>query len=311
MFSIADCGLMLEPQLGMGLSEVLDWARYAEDRGYGFLRRSDHFLPTTASKTVDSAECWTSLGAVAAETRRIKFGPLVTPVGFRNPVLLAKMACTLGSFSEGRLELGLGAGWFKEEYEAYGLPFPGFKTRVKQFEEALKIIRPLTEGKRTDFDGTYFHAHTEPSPKLNKRMHLIIGGKNPAVLMAGGGFADEWNILNPIQEPFGKLREVFRKSAGERRVWISQMGSFFLGEDLGELRDHVQQYMKRFGVAGDVDSAIKRLLERGSFCGTVDEFVSIVNRRLEMELERFYFQLLVPEDKRNADLLSDTLKNKF
>src|SRR5208337_4022111 len=126
MVSIRDCGLMLEPQEGMKVHEIIDWAKYAERRGYGYILRSDHLLPIEGRKNQDSPEAWITLGVLAAETKKIKFGPLVTPIGFRNPALLARMACNVHDYSHGRLVLGVGAGWYKDEYHANGYQFPKY-----------------------------------------------------------------------------------------------------------------------------------------------------------------------------------------
>ena len=91
MISIADCGIMLEPQLGMSAADIVNMAHLTERLGFGYLFRSDHLLPTDGRRGIDSPECWTTLGAIAASTQKVKFGPLVSPVGFRNPALLAKI----------------------------------------------------------------------------------------------------------------------------------------------------------------------------------------------------------------------------
>src|ERR1700746_3135026 len=111
---------MLEPQLGMAMNEFIDNVKMTERLGFGYLFRSDHLLPTDDRRGIDSPECWASLGAIAASTHKIRFGPMVSPVGFRNPALLAKMACTLHSFSGGRLQLSAGAGWYEPEFRAHG-----------------------------------------------------------------------------------------------------------------------------------------------------------------------------------------------
>src|SRR5438105_1974893 len=131
--SIKDFGLQYEPQHGMSLNELVDWCKYAERMGYGYAFRSDHFLPTPMRKGADSPECWTSLGAIAASTNTLRFGSMVTPIGFRNPALLAKMANTINSYSGGRLMFGIGTGWNMNEYLAYGYEFPDFSTRREQF----------------------------------------------------------------------------------------------------------------------------------------------------------------------------------
>ena len=114
-------GLMLEPQEGMSVEEILEWASYVEKSGYGYIFRSDHLLSTSGIPHVPSPECWITLGAIAARTEKVKFGPMVSPVGFRNPAILANMACTLYAFSKRRLILSVGAGWYKAEYDAHGI----------------------------------------------------------------------------------------------------------------------------------------------------------------------------------------------
>lgn len=302
---------MLEPQGGMKVAEILKWAKYAEKAGYGCLFRSDHFLPTGGVKRLDSPECWVTLGAVAALTSKIKFGPLVTPVGFRNPALLARMACTLHSFSEGRLVLGVGAGWFQDEYLAHGYEFPPFRVRFEQFLEAIKIVRPLTEGKRVDFQGKYFAAHTDCLPKPKGKVHMIIGGRTPRIAGAAAQNADEWNIFSPTLVLYRKLRKVFDSKLGGRDVNVSQMGTFLLGENNRELKGNASRLASFFGIEGGSDAAIARVMQRGGFCGTTEEFVRQVNERRELGIEKFYFQLLDTENRGMVNLLTRTLKEEF
>ncbi|MBI3841394.1 MAG: LLM class flavin-dependent oxidoreductase, partial [Thaumarchaeota archaeon] len=184
MLSIKDCGIMLEPQLGMSMAELIGAAKLTEKLGFGYLFRSDHLLPTDDRRGLDSPECWTSLGAVAASTDTLKFGPMVTPIGFRNPALLARMACTVHSFSRGRLQLAVGAGWYEAEYMAHGYRFPPFKERMAQFHEALKIITAMVQDGRADFDGAYFSAHTDCLPRPSGKMRTIIGGKSKPLVRA-------------------------------------------------------------------------------------------------------------------------------
>ncbi len=188
---------MLEPQEGLSAQEIVSWAEFSERAGYGYLFRSDHLLPTSGERAgVESPECWVSLGALAAKTRKIKFGPMVSPVGFRNPALLARMACTLHAYSGGRLQFGLGAGWYESEYIAHGIEFPRLGIRWRQLIEALNIIRALTEGRRIDYDGKYFSAHVECFPKpVGRKIHLILGGRSARVVQTTSEFADEWNSL--------------------------------------------------------------------------------------------------------------------
>ncbi|HZW55958.1 MAG TPA: LLM class flavin-dependent oxidoreductase [Nitrososphaerales archaeon] len=303
---------MLEPQEGMLVQDIVSWAEYAERAGYGYIFRSDHILSTTGrSEAVDSPECWVTLGAVAAKTSKVKFGPMVSPIGFRNPALLARMACTLHSYSGGRLVLSLGAGWNKPEYDAHGYEFPKFGRRLRQLVEAVEIIRPLTEGKRVDFDGEYFSAHVECSPKpVGGKIHLVMGGRNPKIVQTIGKFADECNIFSSSDQVMTSTIETLRR-ANQRKIQISQMGSFVIAESQGELESRIRRYFRLRGFDGDVASAKLQLEQKGVLCGTVDDFVSQVNRRREMGVEKFYFQILFPEDRVMVETLTQTIKRKF
>jgi len=304
---------MLEPQGGMQVGEILEWAEYAEKAGFGYILRSDHLMPTGVLREEDSPspECWVTLGAVAASTRRVAFGPLVTPVGFRNPALLARMACTLHSFSEGRLVLGFGAGWFRDEYLANGYEFPPFRVRFEQLLEALKIVRPLTEGRRVDFQGKYFAAHTACLPKPKGKVHLIIGGRTAKVVRAAAQSADEWNIFGPTLELYRKLKTVLDSNLGGRRVEVSQMGTFLIGENTRELKENASRHAELFRIAGGADAAIEMLRGRGAFLGTVKEFVGQVNERLEAGIQKFYFQILNTQNREMVNLLTRTLKEEL
>jgi alkanesulfonate monooxygenase len=302
---------MLEPQEGMRVEELINWARYAEKLGFGYIFRSDHLLPTDGKDAVDSPECWTTLGALATSTRKIRFGPLVSPIGFRNPALLARMACTVDSASAGRLRLGMGAGWFKDEYIAHGLPFPDFKTRKEQFVEAVRIIRPLTAGKRVDFDGNYFSAHTSCYPKPKGKLHLIIGGRTIPIIMVAAREADEWNFFSTKFQTYKKLRAVFDRSVGDRRVEVSRMGSVFIAENHRSLEKRIRAYMKSSKTTDSLESIIKEFKSEGVFFGLVDDLVLALEQHMEAGVSKFYFQLLNPSDRELPHLVADVIKNRL
>jgi len=212
MLRLEDSGIMLEPQLGMSVDQIVGSARLAEELGFGYFFRSDHILPTDGRRGLDSPECWTSLGAVAASTSKIKFGPMVSPIGFRNPALLAKMACTLHSYSRGRLQLSIGAGWYEPEYKAHGFPFPNFRERVAQFSEALEIINAFVHEGRADFDGKYFSAHTDCYPRPYGRLNLIVGARTKPLVRIAAKKGDEWNFFHLPSNDFKELRTVLDDS---------------------------------------------------------------------------------------------------
>jgi alkanesulfonate monooxygenase SsuD/methylene tetrahydromethanopterin reductase-like flavin-dependent oxidoreductase (luciferase family) len=308
---IDNCGLMLEPQEGMSVEEIIDWAEYAEKSGYGYIFRSDHLLPTSGRSGLGSPECWVTLGAIAAATKSIKFGPMVSPIGFRNPALLAKMACTLHSYSHGRLVLSIGAGWYQREYEAHGFRFPDEKERKKQFYEALQIIRPLTQGERVTFKGTFFSADTEAFPKPESGIHLVVGGRDGQIIRWAGELADELNMYSPKVEVLQKAKRILKEPLAKNDISISQMGPFFIAESQDALNAKVSAHLQSapFQLPGQtVQTQISKFKELGIPCGVLDDFIAQIKEKVNTGISKFYFQLLNPKDREMADLLTKTLR---
>ncbi len=169
-------------------------AAQAEAAGFDSLWLYDHLLHYSKDEsTIGIWECWTILSALAEATRRVELGTLVLCNQFRNPALLAKMAITLDEVCDGRLTLGLGAGWNEPEFKAFGYPFDH---RVDRFEEALQIIKPLLREGHVDFRGKYFQA---PNCEIKPRgprpggPPLLIAGFGPRMLRLTATYADSWN----------------------------------------------------------------------------------------------------------------------
>jgi alkanesulfonate monooxygenase SsuD/methylene tetrahydromethanopterin reductase-like flavin-dependent oxidoreductase (luciferase family) len=306
---IDDCGLMLEPQEGMSVDEIVSWAKYAEKSGYGFIFRSDHLVPTSDSqKKVPSPECWTSLGAVAASTQRVKFGPMVSPIGFRNPTILANIVCSLYAYSKGRAILAVGAGWYMSEYEAYGFKFPELKQRKEEFHEALQIFHPLMKGEHVTFKGKYFSADMDCYPKPASKIPLIVGARNSQLIKWGAEFADELNMYSPSNEQLSKARRILGDKLAVRGSFIvSQMAPFFIGESQRDLNKRVEKYLEENGLHLKVEDQIRDFRESGTLCGTPDDFIAQIKEKRAAGLDRFYFQLLDPSDNDAAEILTSTV----
>jgi alkanesulfonate monooxygenase SsuD/methylene tetrahydromethanopterin reductase-like flavin-dependent oxidoreductase (luciferase family) len=298
---------MVEPQEGMDVEVLMEVAELAERDGYGYFFRSDHLLPTSRSKGLDSSECWVTLGAMAQRTKKIKFGPMVSPIGWRNPALLARMACTVDAMAHGRLQLGLGAGWYQDEYLAHGFEFPDPGTRVKQFHEALEIIRPLTQPVGTaEFAGKHFSAHLGTLPKRARGIHLIVGGRTPSVVRQTATFGDEWNFFTPFPEKFDSMKAALEGSG--REIEISRMGPFVVAESEAKLRARLRGEMRKKGATGDEDAYARTLKKGGWLVGVTDDFVSSVNELRERGVDKFYFQLWDPAEREQIDFLAGVLK---
>jgi probable F420-dependent oxidoreductase len=172
-----------------------EFAQRAEEAGYDSVWLYDHLLYRPEGRgTIGIWECWTFLSALAEATKKVEIGTLVLCNSFRNPSLLAKMAITLDEVSGGRLILGVGAGWNKPEFEAFGYPFDH---RVSRFEEALQIIRPLLKEGRVDFKGKYYSARDceiRPRGPRPQGPLLMVGCSEPRMLHLTAKYADLWNI---------------------------------------------------------------------------------------------------------------------
>jgi alkanesulfonate monooxygenase SsuD/methylene tetrahydromethanopterin reductase-like flavin-dependent oxidoreductase (luciferase family) len=289
----------------MSSSELVEWCRYAERKGYGYAFRSDHFLPIPMG-VADSPECWTSIGAIAASTKTIRFGTMVTPISYRNPALLAKMARTINLLSDGRLVFGLGAGWYMTEYLAYGYEFPDLTTRLEQFEEALRIIVPMATGERVIFKGKYFKAEVEALPRT--KISFLIGGRHPRVIKAAAEYADEWNIYGGTPDKILRCKRVLDSASGGRTVKVSNTGEVIIAENRRSLIECIRSLLGESGTSGNPEAEIEGLKKGGMFCGTPEEVVSQINERRDLGVDRFYLEVADMQTDVMADLLTETLK---
>ena len=175
--------------------EYLDLARRVEAAGYDSIWVGDHLLyDLPDGSTRGPYEAWTTLAAIAAVTERVEIGPLVASTSFHAPAMLAKQAATVDAISGGRLIVGLGAGWNRREYDAFGFPYD---RRVSRFEEAVAIIVPLLREGRTTFHGTYYDVDDcvlDPRPIRPGGPPIMLGSTSPRMLSIGLPLADSWNV---------------------------------------------------------------------------------------------------------------------
>ncbi len=177
-------------------------AQEADALGYHSIWLYDHFhtVPTPTQEV--TFECWTSTAALARDTTRVRIGQMVTCNNYRNPALLAKMASTVDALSHGRLDFGIGAGWYEQEYVAYGFPFPGSHERLERLREAVEIILAMWTQQEANFEGSYYlvkGAINQPKGIQKPRIPLLIGGGGEKVtLRLVAQYADACNIGGDI-----------------------------------------------------------------------------------------------------------------
>lgn len=199
------CGVFL-PLVGHDRASLLAHARRIEELAFDSLWVDDHFWFPGAPER-DHLEAWTVLSMLAAVTRRLRLGPLVACPSYRSPAMLAKIAASLSRLSEGRLTLGIGAGWMQEEYLAHGIPFPSPGVRLAQLDEALEAMRRLWSGETVRFDGVHHRLHDARHLPTPLDLPVVIGGAGDRLLGIVARRADGWNCPNTAWRELAEKRD--------------------------------------------------------------------------------------------------------
>ena len=273
-----DLRIFTEPQMGASYDDQLRVAQAAEAAGYDAFFRSDHFLVMgEASGEPRPTDSWVTLGALARETSRIRLGTLVTSATFRLPGPLAIAVAQVDAMSRGRVELGLGSGWFAAEHEAYGIPFPGLGERFDRLTEQLEIITGLWRtlpGERFSYRGTHYAIAESPAlPKPVQQPHppVIVGGvgakRTPAL---AARFASEFNVPFAVEEKvatqFARVDEACRAVGRDPAELVRSVAhTIAVGRDDAQVRQRALTIgrdpadMKVNGLSGTVAEVVDRL----------------------------------------------------
>ena len=237
--------------------EIAQTWREIDEAGFDSAFVFDHFLPFTGDQTGPCLEGWTLLSALAAQTKQVRVGVLVTGNTYRHPALLAKMAATVDHVSNGRLILGIGAGWYEQEHRMYGIPFPTAGNRARQLGEAIEVLKLLFTQERSTFTGTYYNLKEAPfAPKAVQRPHppLLIGGTGPKVIQPlAARQANLWHFYGS-----GSAREITRVCAQFDVVCRT------IGRDPGEVEKVTSLYPSQLaGKTTEVHEYLQSLVEAG------------------------------------------------
>jgi F420-dependent oxidoreductase-like protein len=233
---------MVEGQEGLNWSRWRAIARMAEEVGFVGLYRSDHFTnPTGPYK--DSLECWISLAYLATQTRRLEFGPLVTPISVRHPAMLVRQAAAVADLSGGRLQFGIGAGWQQREHHNYSYHLGSVPERMTRFREAVQVMSHLLRNAAPlDFSGKHYQLEDAVLlPRPQHRVPLVIGGSGKQVtLPLAARYADEWNSGPRQPEAFVEINtylDTLIDKAGRPRDAVRRSMMIFLrtGRDQADL----------------------------------------------------------------------------
>ncbi|MGE5692007.1 MAG: LLM class flavin-dependent oxidoreductase [Pseudomonadota bacterium] len=252
--------LMVEGQEGVTWEHWLALAGACEEAGLEGLYRSDHYLSIVRGGEAGSLDAWATLAALAARTERIRLGTLVSPVTFRPAAVLAKSVATAQEIAGGRVELGIGAGWYGAEHEAYGFAFPPVRERMDELDRQLAAI-----ARQWDDDPDVW-----PKPRPRPRV-IVGGGAKPRTVRAAVRFADEYNTVFATPEECRERRrrvDGAAQEAGREPLTFSLMTGAVVGRDEAELAERVARFQELRGrpgetphVTGTIEQATIRLRE--------------------------------------------------
>lgn len=254
-------------------------------------------------------EAWTTLAAVGAVTSRLKLGTLVSPVGFRNPALLAKMAATLDHITDGRVIVGLGGGWFEMEFSGYGFDFPPLGTRLQQLDEAATLIKQMWTQEQPSFSGKHFRIASvfcEPKPIQKPHPPLLIGGGGERVLLRiAARHADIWNNLAVNQPELGHKAEVLRqhcRAVGRdpSSIVVSQQTMVVLGKDEADAKSKREKAQLVYG--GHLGNGI---------VGTPAECTERIREHIKAGCTMFVIEFFGRDTREPARLFAETVMPAF
>jgi len=281
--------LQRPPQRG-SYSSIKDIAVTCEKYGFYSFVMNDHLISLFDSSFAPFLECWTTLSALAVETKSIRLGTHVLCNSYRYPAVLAKMAATLDVISNGRLEFGIGAGWSQPEYQAYGIPFPSFNARISQLEESLQIIKKMWVEDSPSFQGRYYqirNAISCPKPLQTPHPPITIGTSvaGEKMLQLISKFANIWNYGNfsssiEYTHTLQKLQQYCRK----------------LNRDSAEIENSVDVSMIIDHNSSHIIQAMKRLTPRQKMrviAGSPSECAKILSTYVKVGIT--YFIVHFPE----------------
>ncbi len=314
-------GIMLEGQEDLTWDKWHDFVDRSEGLGFESLWRSDHLHPLVLGPEKEVLEAWVSFVTLAARTERIRFGAMVTPMTFRHPSVLAKMAASIDLLSGGRLEMGLGAGWCLPEHSAFGIPFYDWKTRYGMLEEGLEVIKALWTEDNVTFKGRHYtleNATSYPKPAQSPHPPFVIGGNGERrTLPIAAAYAQEWNGIGLTVEGFeakrdrlhGLCREIGRDPES---LDLSLTATTVIGRDDQDFAQRLARVADILGAeSGVAGSGPEQLMEKGWIAGTPDRVVERILAYSEAGVSRVIFQLYDYEDTDLLDIIAEKVQPRL
>jgi F420-dependent oxidoreductase-like protein len=297
--------IFTEPQMGATYDDLLAVARRTEETGFDAFFRSDHYLTMGGDGLPGPTDAWITLAGLSRETSRIRLGTLMTAGTFRLPGPLAISVAQIDQMSGGRVELGIGAGWFEAEHTAYGIPFPSLGERFDRYEEQLAVVTGLwatPPGESFDFDGTHYRLTDSPAlpkPVQPGGIPIIVGGSGKKrTPRLAARYAAEFNVPFASAADNARLFDGVRAAcADEGRDPSSVVYSSALVLCVG--RDEAELARRAAAIGREVGE-----LRAHGVAGTPSEAVDVLGRYAEAGAQRCYLQVLDLSDLDHLDLVA-------
>ena len=310
-----DYSLMLEGQEGVTWPQWLAIARACERLGFDALLTSDHYLSVVTTEAPGSNDAWTLLGALAASTERLRLGTMVSPVTFRLPAVLAKAATTVDRISGGRVELGMGAGWWDQEHRTHGIPFPAARERFEMLEEQVEIVHGLWSEDVFSFEGRYYAlqgCRFLPKPVQRPHPPIVLGGKGgPRLARLVARWADGYNRVggtpDELRESSERVSDAIDRAGRDRAsVTMSFMTWVFVGRTDAEWRDRADRARRMDPTAGSLEEYLDDI-SRDCIVGTVDQAIERMNEYAATGVQRFVLNHELFDDLDQIELLAQEI----
>ena len=308
-----EVAIMIEGQNGLNWKRWQRLAAVVEACGYAGLYRSDHYTNSNPPD-LDALECWVSLTWLATHTKRIEFGPLVSPISFRHPTHTARMAAAVDDLSGGRLTLGIGAGWQEREHTNFGWDLLDPKERFQRLEEGLEVITLLMKSDQpVDFSGHYFQIHGAillPRPHRPGGPPILIGGNGSRrTLPLVAKYAQEWNALSIPPSEIRRLNSIldgYIKTYGRRPEDVRR--SFMTGCIFGVDQNEVE---RKVNLSTHGARNADELRQRGQVVGTADEIVEQCRQLAQAGVQRVMLQWLDLDDTAGLEAMANGILDKL
>jgi alkanesulfonate monooxygenase SsuD/methylene tetrahydromethanopterin reductase-like flavin-dependent oxidoreductase (luciferase family) len=302
-----ELNVMIEGQEGLTWERWQRLARAAEDDGFGGLYRSDHLTGLFGHRTRPSLETWASLAWLATATRRIRFGPIVCPMTFYHPALLAKRAAAIDQLAGGRFDLGIGAGWNEMEHRMFGIPFPPLRERMDRLECGARAIRALWRGTPVTLAQPYAPLVDAQSFPLPAGGTLIVGGRGERRTMrVAAELADEWNATRVTFDEYPRKLEVLAahcQAVGRdpASIRLSLMVPVIVGQSRADVAARLARGREWFPRVPESEAEWRA---QSFLYGSPDEVVRDLRRWHGLGIRRVMLQCLDPDDLAALELIA-------